>query len=72
MLAKELVAMNEVDLLRLCQTTKCAQCGVSLHESTTGTRKTADGCLCSDCYFDRFDEELVAHPIGTPRLHKGR
>lgn len=46
----------------------CNSCGVPLQESVTGNRP---GELCSDCYFDKFGEELDAHPIGSLRVSRG-
>jgi hypothetical protein len=67
----ELLKMTESQLLELFQPTKCFACGVTLHESTTGCRKVSEGCVCSDCYFKAFSDELESHPICVPRMHRG-
>jgi ribosome-binding protein aMBF1 (putative translation factor) len=69
---KVLTTLGAVELLALCQPTKCSICGTTLHESKTGMRKIAERCVCSDCYFADFGEELDAHPIGVPRAHRVR
>jgi hypothetical protein len=68
---KELTQLEDAELLALCQPTACSVCGVKLHESKTGMRRIAGRCVCSDCYFNAFGDELDAHPIGIPRSHRG-
>lgn len=46
----------------------CADCSVVLQETITGSRYYLDANnnrknVCSDCYFDAFDEILVNHPL---------
>jgi recombinational DNA repair protein (RecF pathway) len=49
----------------------CAVCGVPLQEAVTGNRKTSMGHVCSDCYFQKFSEELDKYPIFMPRTTHG-
>ena len=85
MTARDLLNVPDSELLAVCQPTKCDTCGVTLHESTTGIRKVAREdasacppnqsgrvCICSDCYFDRFNAHIECHPIGRPRMHRPR
>ena len=67
----EFVNKTPEEILELYQATKCIECGVALHESTTGTRMIAGGCVCSDCYFQLFAAELDVHPICTPGTRRG-
>jgi hypothetical protein len=68
---KKLLNMKAEEMFDKLQPTKCARCGVSLHETTTGCRKVKGGCVCSDCYFKDLSEEVEKHPIGVPRMHRG-
>ena len=36
----------------------CDACKVPLRENTTGFRRVGDRCLCSDCYFREFSDEI--------------
>ena len=67
----ELLEKELEELLKEYTPSRCVTCNIDLHESTTGIRKTADGCMCSDCYFASFGEEIDKHPIGVPRMHRG-
>lgn len=51
---------------------ECAHCRVPLMESVTGNRRLGDGAhVCSDCYFDRWGNEIDERPLLTPRLTHG-
>jgi hypothetical protein len=63
--------MSKEELLALFQPSKCMTCGVTLHETMTGCRKVEGGCVCSECYFRDFSDELEQHPICVPRMHRG-
>lgn len=50
----------------------CPDCGVPLMESLTGNRPMGDGThLCSDCYFERWGQEIDVYPISAPRRVRG-
>lgn|SRR5579862_634324 len=53
----------------------CAICDVPLQESITGNRvihcdETIEH-VCSDCYFEKWGEEIDHHPIAMPRRTRG-
>jgi len=50
---------------------RCHDCGVPLQESITGNRQSGKEPVCSDCYFEKFGEELDRHPIGMLRVSRG-
>jgi len=50
---------------------RCVLCSVQLQETVTGNRKTDEGHVCSDCYFQAFGDELDHHPIFMPRISHG-
>jgi len=50
---------------------RCVRCGKVLSESVTGSRRTADGYVDSDCYYDGLSTIVEANPIFTPRLRRG-
>jgi len=68
---EQLRKMSKDEILSRFQPSHCAQCGVTLHETTTGNRHTAQGCMCSDCYYADLGREIEAHPIGVPRRRRG-
>lgn len=46
----------------------CADCGIPLMEAVTGNRRLGDGRhVCSDCYFERWGQEIDERPHMTPR-----
>ena len=45
----------------------CANCGIWLQESVTGSRETAKGPMCSDCYFEEWGAVVEQNPISSPR-----
>ncbi len=47
--------------------TVCCSCEVTLRESSTGCRDTADGAMCSDCYFKMISNHVDSHPVIAPR-----
>ena len=49
----------------------CIKCKQELRESVTGCRYTADGYVCSDCYFDLLSDILEKYPIRTARIRRG-
>lgn len=73
------MTMSGADLLRIpleqllekYQPTRCAHCGVTIHETTTGCRTIGTDCVCSDCYFKDMSDELEAHPISVRRMRRG-
>jgi hypothetical protein len=68
---EEFVKCTEEELLGIVQPTKCASCGLKLHESKTGMRKLGDGtCVCSACFFSKIGEAIDDEPIGVPRMHR--
>ena len=69
---KMLLKLSDEELLEVCQPTKCVDCGVTLHESTTGMRPVKGGFACSDCYYVGLGAGIEAHPIGLPRMHRAR
>ena len=71
MSAKEFLGLDEQKLYNLAHLTRCVRCGVYLQENRTGNRKTANGDVCSDCYFQAIGEELDRHPISVPRMRRG-
>jgi hypothetical protein len=42
---------------------KCADCARPLQETVTGSRWTAHGHVCSDCYFKALGAWVADHPI---------
>ena len=59
-------------IVKLASLQKCRSCHRPLQETITGCRKTRRGYLCSDCYFKELGEGVERHPIGIPRMHRGR
>ena len=50
----------------------CADCAVPLMEAVTGNRRLGNGDhVCSDCYFERWGDEVESHPIFTPQILRG-
>jgi hypothetical protein len=53
----------------------CHSCKVPLRESVTGNRKMRVGGktvhLCSDCFFDKWGDEIEKNPIAMPRRSRG-
>ena len=45
----------------------CARCKTWLQESVTGCRSTAEGHVCSDCYFDAWGDLVEEHAISSPK-----
>jgi hypothetical protein len=66
-----LATMSLQEMLDTYQPTKCAECGVTLHETTTGCRTVGPKCVCSDCYFRTMSDGLEQYPICIPRMHRG-
>lgn len=50
---------------------KCPHCGVPIMEATTGNRAFGEENVCSDCYFEKWGDEVEQHPIFTPRIVRG-
>jgi hypothetical protein len=50
---------------------QCVSCGILLQESITGRRKTCDGDVCSDCYYEKVGEVIDQHPITSGRVRRG-
>jgi hypothetical protein len=71
MTPEQLRGKTKVEILEAFQPSRCASCGTTLHETTTGNRLTSDGCMCSDCYFVQLGKEIEEHPIGVPRRRRG-
>ena len=71
MKAKELLSMTDSNLLEIAHVEKCTKCKVPLQETITGCRKVNNGYMCSDCYFEEMGNEIEAHPIGIPQMHRG-
>ena len=67
---REFVAQVKTNTLKIPVPT-CARCGEELQESITGCRKTGDGFVCSDCYYEMFGEIVASAPITTARIRKG-
>jgi hypothetical protein len=44
----------------------CANCGIWLQEAVTGSRDTAKGPMCSDCYFEEWGAVVEQDPISSP------
>ena len=44
----------------------CVNCNTWLQESVTGSRDTAKGPMCSDCYFEEWGAIVEQHPISSP------
>jgi len=49
------------------EVSSCAYCKTWLQESVTGSRPTADGNVCSDCYFEAWGDLVEQHPISSPK-----
>lgn len=49
----------------------CLACKIPLQETITGNRPTADGHVCSDCYFQLLGKEIDRLPIVMPRTARG-
>lgn len=45
----------------------CANCGIWLQDSVTGSHDTDKGPVCSDCYFKEWGDMVEKHPISSPR-----
>lgn len=63
--------LEKPDLLATSASEKCCICSVSLQETLTGKRKTADGYACSDCYYDRIGAEIEQYPIASAGIRRG-
>lgn len=71
MATKLLTEYTDEELQEIFQPTKCAKCGITIHESKTGMRKVAgDECYCSACYFESIGELIDDCPIGIPGRHR--
>jgi len=68
---KDLV--DRPDLLRNLrhEEPRCCECGVVLHETTTGKRQTPKGESCSDCYYELLGKEIENHPIASAGIRRG-
>ena len=56
------VVENPGILLRGMEEPKCARCGHVL--AGEERKKTAEGILCDDCYYEALGGEIELHPIG--------
>jgi hypothetical protein len=70
MLLKDFAAISDEELLTGGKVTKCVCCGVQLQESTTGNRPTADGPMCSKCFYKAVGKIIDDHPLGVPRARR--
>lgn len=62
-----IVAQYGQEAKRRTQVSSCVHCRTWLQESVTGSRRTVDGHVCSDCYFDIWGKLVEKHPISSPR-----
>jgi hypothetical protein len=55
--------------------TTCSVCDIPLQESITGNRVVRKNGrvrhVCSDCYFEKWGDEIEKHPIAMPRRRRG-
>jgi hypothetical protein len=58
-------------LMRSVREQKCFHCQVPLQETLTGKRKTSDGFVCSDCYYDELGAEIERRPLGSAGVRRG-
>lgn len=68
--AKEFLKELDAGKVGMETSSKCSSCGISLQETRTGCRHTADGTLCSDCYFAQLGRVVEEHPITTPSIRR--
>jgi hypothetical protein len=70
--AEEFLAKREAQRGAASAST-CAnpECRTALHETSTGNRWTADGCVCSDCYYEPLSDTIEAAPIRTAGIRRG-
>lgn len=69
--AKEFLKLTDEELLNVPGVASCSRCHCRLQETVTGYRDTADGPMCSDCYYQTIGEFLDTHPIAVPRTRRG-
>lgn len=65
------VAKDPQILMRSVREQRCCKCNVSLQETITGKRHTADGFACSDCYYEALGEEVEQRPLGGAGVRRG-
>ena len=64
---QDVLALYTMQGERKPQGASCVQCTTRLQETVTGSRVTAKGNVCSDCYFEAWGEVVEQHPISSPR-----
>jgi hypothetical protein len=58
-------------LMRSLHEENCTSCQVPLQETITGKRRTGDGYMCSDCYYDTMGREIEQRPLGSAGVRRG-
>ena len=64
---KDRSLMKKLDI----EACRCADCKIPLQEAITGKRWTANGYMCSDCYYGVLGEGVEQFPITVGRVRRG-